>query len=98
MKIETIKVTQRKLKRKEQLQDLIKSIQNNEYIEPIILHKQPDDSVHCIEGHHRLIAYYLAGKHELEDYEYELILADNEKPCFGTVKNFIERNESWIKN
>jgi hypothetical protein len=92
MNILNILVTQRRLKRLEQVDGIVKSIQNNEYIEPIDILQGVDGTLVCEEGHHRLAAYYLAGKEQLEDFEYNLLYAESYRPHFGSVKDLIDRS------
>ena len=91
MRILDILVTQRKLKRKELIPILVVAIKNNEYIEPIEILK--DSFGRCIlqNGTHRLYAYLIAGRDKLEDYEYNVLYADSERPVFGSIKDLMDR-------
>lgn len=76
MKIAELYSTQRNLRRKEQIKELVKSIQNNEYIEPVLLSESEDGKVQVENGHHRVIAYYLSGRDVLKEDEYILLNGD----------------------
>ncbi len=81
LNIQDIFATQRCLKRKEQIDSLMKSINDGERIEPILLFQDDNGRVSVLDGHHRLSAYYLAGRTILETWEFTLIKgAYNKKP------------------
>lgn len=93
MNILEILTTQRSLNRKSQLHNLVIAIKNNEQIEPITIFKTISNELILHNGHHRLAAYFLAGRKDLYSYEYELLYKDECKfPVFGTIKNFIGRS------
>jgi len=89
MKIDSILVTQRKLKRKNLLHNLIDAICNFETINPIQLVQLENGTVYCNDGHHRLAAYKMLGREELEPHEYDLLLLDEVKPTFGNIQKLL---------
>jgi len=91
MNILDVLVTQRKLKRKELLPVLVEAIKNNEYIEPIDILKDSNGRYIIENGHHRATAYVISGRDKLEDYEYNVLYADSERPVFGSIKDLMDR-------
>lgn len=89
--ITTVFVTQRKLKRLDVLETLKKLIVDGTYIDPIEILQTDDGKLELHDGHHRLAAYYLCGRFQLEDWEYILLPMNSTRPRFGTVKGLIER-------
>ena len=89
MKIDSILVTQRKLKRKGLIKHLVGEILINAYIPAIQLVQLEDGTVYCKDGHHRLAAYYLAGHAEINPINYDLLFSDKNKPTFGNIKKLL---------
>jgi len=65
-------VSQRKLRAPAQLHRLVESIQRYDPIPPVLLSEDDDGSVQIEDGHHRVTAYWLAGRHTLWPDEYTL--------------------------
>ena len=73
IELDKLYTTQSSAKRSHQIKDIIASIKDGDYIEPIHL-SEIEDGVYRIEdGTHRAIAYYLSGKKELGYGEYEIV-------------------------
>jgi hypothetical protein len=89
MKIDSILVTQRKLKRKELVKHLVGEILIDAYIPPIQLVQLEDGTVYCKDGHHRLAAYYLAGYTEINPIDYDLLFSDRNIPTFGNIQRLL---------
>jgi hypothetical protein len=89
MKIDSILVTQRKLKRKETFYHFLSKIMTNDYFPPIQLVQLEDGRVYCNDGTHRLAAYFRAGRTELHPLEYDLLFSDKNRPTFGNIKNLL---------
>lgn len=70
MEIRKLYSTQRSLKRRKQIEGLIQSILNEEYIEPILLSQNDVGTIQVENGHHQIAAYYFAGGEELKEWEY----------------------------
>jgi hypothetical protein len=92
MKLTDIKVTQRNINRPEQIPHLINTIKAGCFeIPPIELSILEDGQIQVEDGHHRLVAYYLAGRKHLKDYEYNLLPLETKWHQFGTVKDLAKR-------
>lgn len=92
MKIEQLHVTQRKLRNVEQIPLMLKAIADDDVLPPVRLAEFEDGSIHIEDGHHRCTAYWLSGREELEDHEYQLIQKDfQDKNRFGTIADLFER-------
>lgn len=90
MNIHNIFVTQRKLRNPDQLRGMIAAILRGESLPPIILVEC--DGIEIEDGHHRSIAYLLAGRDELLFGEYILVPKYlSKKRRFGTMKELLER-------
>jgi hypothetical protein len=92
MNISEIFVTQRSLNRKDLIPSLLQSIKEDKLIDPIELIEQVDGKIRIDNGHHRLVAYYLSGRRNLRNYEYDLILSNDYRHIFGKVGDLIKRN------
>jgi hypothetical protein len=91
MDITKLFVSQRKLRHPGQIPALVEAIRNGAYISPIRLSEAEDGTVRVDDGHHRIVAYWLAGRRELERHEYTLILTDRPRPRFGRVADLLHR-------
>jgi hypothetical protein len=85
MDITQLYVTQRKLRQPEQVYAIVESIHNGDYIPPILLSETDDGTVQVDDGHHRVLAYWVAGRTELVKNEYILVLTNRLRPRFGRV-------------
>ena len=91
MDITKLFVSQRKLRQPGQILALVEAIQNGDYIPPIRLSESEDGTVQVDDGHHRIVAYWLGDRTELERHEYTLILTDRPRPRFGRVADLLRR-------
>lgn len=92
MKITELFVSQRNLNRPEQIPALVKTILEGGRIPSVLLCETEDGVVQINDGHHRVAAYWLAGRTRLERHEYLLIQSDRERPRFGQVVGLFSRN------
>ncbi len=94
MRIEEIYVTQRKLRYPDKLLLMIEDIK---LLPPIILGQLEDGTIEVREGHHRLVAFWLAGRKTLSVEEYILVQIDKSRPRFGKVEDLWKRTmgKSW---
>lgn len=91
MDIATLYVSQRKLRRAEQIPALIEAIQNGDYISPIRISEAEDGTLQIDDGHHRAVAYWLSGRKRLERHEYDLVLTDRHRARFGFIPDLLRR-------
>jgi len=98
MNISNIFTTQRKLKRIDQLPALLKTIEEGGVVPPLRLSEFEDGSIQLEDGHHRFMAYWLSGRQELEEHEYELTYKDeNHRVRFGFVTDLFDRIENEFR-
>jgi tetratricopeptide (TPR) repeat protein len=91
MDLTTMFVSQRKLRAPEQTYTLVDSVLNGEPIKPVLLSEDDDGSIQVEDGHHRVVAYWLAGRLRLRSEEYVLILRERLRPRFGRIPDLISR-------
>lgn len=91
MDIQKIWISQRNLRRKNQIENLVLAIKNDCYLPPIVLFETSDGEVQLEDGHHRLIAYWISGRKFLNDDEFILIQKDQWKPRCGRIKDLLTR-------
>lgn len=91
MELAKIKVGQKLLRNPEQLTGLVASVVNDYPIDPVLLLENSDGEVLIGNGHHRVMAYWLAGRTELLYGEYKLVQADLPLPKFGNLQRLWER-------
>jgi hypothetical protein len=91
MDITQLFVSQRKLRRPEQLPALVSAIQQGDPIPPIRLTEAEDGTVQVDDGHHRVVAYWLSGRTKLARHEFRLTLTDRPRPRFGRVADLLRR-------
>ena len=68
-----------------QLPDLIREVGVSLRMPPVILGELEDGTVFIIDGHHRCVAYHLAGRTSLRFGEYILCPVDHPKAMFGRL-------------
>lgn len=88
MEIMKIWVTQKSLRRAEQIPAMIKTLEDG-YLPKIILNLVEDNSIMVQDGHHRLAAYWLSGRTHLEKHEYLLIEQNQWRPKRGRITDLI---------
>jgi hypothetical protein len=91
MDIATLFVSQRGLKRQEQLPARVEAILQGVLLEPIRLSEAEDGSVQIDDGHHRVVAYWLCGQTRLEPHQYILMLTDKPRVRLGRVPDLLRR-------
>ncbi len=69
----------------------MESVRHHEPIPPVLLSEDDDGTVQVEDGHHRVTAYWLAGRERLEPYEYILIPRERRRPRFGGVADLLAR-------
>lgn len=84
-------VSQKKLRRAEQVSALIQAIQNGETLPLVRLREAEDGTVQVDDGHHRVVAYWLSGRDRLARHEYRLVLTDLPRPRFGRIADLLRR-------
>lgn len=92
IKIENLYVTQYYVDRIEQIPSIIQSIQNGEYINPIMISEIPGSYVNyrIEDGTHRAVAYVLSGRDELKYGEYQLVPFNNSRKTTNSLINFVD--------
>jgi len=84
MQLSTLYVSQRRLRNPDQIPALVEAIQNGWPVSPVRLSEDDDGSIQVEDGHHRITAFWIAGKHELTPQDYLLLsIADRPRPRFG---------------
>jgi hypothetical protein len=91
MDITVVYVSQRNLRRAEQIPGLIQAILCGDELPPIRLSEAEDGSLQIDDGHHRAAAYWLSGRRQLARHEYELTLTDRPRPRFGRIPDLLRR-------
>jgi hypothetical protein len=86
-------MTQRKLRRSQQIPNMVQTVRNGESLLPIILARSSDGSIRVENGHHRIVAIWLSGRRRLSDSDYVLVESDEWRPRFGTIEDMLARNE-----
>jgi len=91
MDLTTLFVSQRQLRNPAQVRDLVAAVLNQDPIPPILVSEDDDGSLQVEDGHHRLVAYRLAGRTTLARAEYVLIVRTRRRPRFGGVDALLRR-------
>ena len=94
MKITDLLLSQRNLKRKDQIQSMVDYLNNGGILNPITLFRTESGEIQVDDGHHRLMALWLSGRTNLFADEYFLVEKDQYKPSTGKI----EMLESIMKN
>lgn len=90
--IERLWFSQARLKRLQQMPDLIAYVRNGGLfnLNPIIeLHQNEDEEIVINNGHHRVTAAWLAGRKILYRGEFIILYKDAYRPRFGTIQIFL---------
>lgn len=92
MKLKQLFVCQRKLRNVNQIPLMLKAIADDDYLPPVRIAEFEDGTLHIEDGHHRCLAYWMSGREELEDHEYDLVLKDfQDRNRFGRIPDLIQR-------
>ena len=94
MKIIDIWISQRNLKRAEQIPAMIKDLKIGKRLPPVLLIRTEDNLIQLEDGHHRLLAYWLAGREFLNYDEYLLVEKDQWKPIKGKIDLLIKHGQN----
>lgn len=86
MHIQNIWMSQHTLRRKEQIADMIRTLNDGGWLPPIVIIQNEIDEFLIEDGHHRLVAYWLTGRECLEEGEFLLIQKDHWKPSRGKIE------------
>jgi hypothetical protein len=85
MNLYRVHVTQWRLRNPAQVPALIEAIRDNAMIPPVMLAELEDGTVFIHDGHHRSIAFWLAGKTQLEWGDYILLPVDHPRVMRGKL-------------
>jgi len=88
--IEKIWMSQRNLRRKNQIASIIESIKQEIVLPPIVLSYCEDGEFQLEDGHHRLTAMWLYGKKTLEKGEYNVLNRDQWRTRCGKIEDLIK--------
>lgn len=91
MDLQTLYVSQRRLRNPGQLPRLIAAVCASDPLPPILISEDDDGSLQLEDGHHRALAYVLAGRARLERGEYVLIPRERRRPRFGRLVDLAVR-------
>jgi len=83
MHIQNIWMSQKSLRRKEQIPEMIRVIEEGGNLPPIIIAECEDGEFQLEDGHHRLTAYWLSGRTNLERGEFVLVQKDQWRTRHG---------------
>lgn len=92
--IDRLWFTQTRLKRLQQMPDLIAYAHEGGLFNraPLIeLHQNEDDEIIINNGHHRVTAVWLSGRRFLFREEFIILYKDAFRPRFGTIELFLAR-------
>ncbi len=93
MQLSTLYVSQRRLRNPGQIPAFIHAIRAGDPLPPVRLSEDDDGSIQVEDGHHRITAFWLAGKHCLTPQDYLLLpVSEHPRPRFGQVPEFVRRN------
>lgn len=91
MDIAQIWMSQRNLRRAGQIAAMIEALEEGEELPKITLVRDEDDEVQVHDGHHRLTAYWLAGRRRLERHEYIMLEQDHyHRPRCGKIERLVK--------
>lgn len=90
MDITKIWMSQKSLRRADQISAMVQTLNDGGLLPPIILARCDDGEIQVDDGHHRLTALWLSGKMVLEDHDYILIEKEQWKPRFGTISDLLQ--------
>ncbi len=90
--IKDLWVSQRRLRNPEQVDGMVRELEDGGFLPKITLVRAEDGQVQVHDGHHRVVAYVLSGKFRLGWGEYTLLEQDDyNRPRFGKVPEFFKR-------
>ena len=68
---------------------MIQTLNRGESLPPMALSHCSDGAFQLLNGHHRLVAFWLSGRRTLESTHYRLVPEDHARQCFGKITEFI---------
>ncbi len=89
MDIARIWMSQKNLRRIEQIPAMVETLKHGEILPKIILNQCEDGEIQIQDGHHRLVAIWLSGKTKLEKHEYLLVQKDQWRIRCGKIRSLI---------
>ena len=72
---------------------MVQSLEEGSCLPRITLSRSEDGSIQVEDGHHRVVAIWLAGRRQLAKHEYLLLEKDQWRPRFGKVTDLLARCE-----
>ena len=78
------------LRRKQQIEKMIQTLTDGGWLPPIIISQNETKEFQLEDGHHRLCAYWLAGRTSLEKGEFILVQKDQWKPKVGKINILLD--------
>jgi hypothetical protein len=95
MDIAQIWMSQKKLRRAGQIPTMIEALEKGDELPRITLVRCEDGEVQVHDGHHRLTAYWLAGRSRLDRHEYILLEQDHyHRPRCGKVERLLKQGDT----
>lgn len=92
MNLELLIVSHRQLRNPAQIPALMQAIIDGELLPEVTLFENVEGEIQILDGHHRCIAYYLAGFDSLGYGEYILLPEiDQHRPNKGTLREMVLR-------
>jgi hypothetical protein len=91
MDLARLLVSQRTLRNPAQLPALVRAVLADLPLPPIRLSEDTDGAVQIEDGHHRALAYWLAGRTRLHWGEYTLEPRGRRRPRFGGLSDLFVR-------
>ena len=85
MELKNIHVGQSKLRNPGQLPEMVTTIQEGGALPPILLAETEDGVIFIQDGHHRSVAYLLAGRESLQWGEYLLLQVEHARSLKGKL-------------
>ncbi|MGV3661615.1 MAG: ParB/Srx family N-terminal domain-containing protein [Prosthecobacter sp.] len=93
MNLNRVFATQKRLRNPAQLPALVEAVGHGAPFPPVLLAELEDGTVYIQDGHHRCLAFVLAGRTSLNWGEYVLLPVDHLRPLRGKLmdQEVIER-------
>jgi hypothetical protein len=91
MQIESIWVSQRKLRDVVQVVSMQIALSKGHVLPPVTIAHCEDGIYQLEDGHHRLVAYWLSGCKKLEPHQFFVVEKHQWKPRFGRIDSLLDR-------
>lgn len=85
MDLDRVFVTQWRLRNPSQLPSPVEAVREGAPFPPVLLAEMEDGTVFIQDGHHRCLAFVLAGWKTLRRGDYTLLLVDHARPMRGRL-------------